>query len=135
MKIKNPVDLIILNNKNQILLAKRSEKEDWYAVMRSIPWWTSDFWESIEETLQREIKEELWCKIKWMNYFKSYFSQISNELACRTFYFYWEIEWEIKLNSELLEYKWFDIEEIDFNMAYNQQIVISDFAHILNSNL
>lgn len=135
MKLKNPVDLIIINEKMQILIAKRSPLDDEYANIWSIPWGTAEVWESIEETITREIKEELWCKIKWMKYFTSHFLKISDEIGSRAFYFYWEIDGEIKLNPELIEYKWIDLnsKEIEnIEMAYDQDIILKKFKKFLN---
>lgn len=60
----------IENSKGEVLIAKRS------STMERRPWkwwvaagWCVDKWESYEDTMKREAKEELWIEIK--NYKKS----------------------------------------------------------------
>ena len=130
MKVSNPVDLIIINKENQILLYKRTEEEHGYKDTWSIPGGGPEFDEGIEEALHREIKEELDCKIKWYKYFKSYFMKLSEEHISRAIYFYGEIEGDIKLNHELSDFKWFDINDphiFNLSFAFNQKDVLKDF--------
>ncbi|MFT4303728.1 MAG: NUDIX hydrolase [Candidatus Woesearchaeota archaeon] len=129
MKIANPANLIIIRN-NKLLLAKRNEKECKFNNYWSIPGGGSNYDESIEETLHREIKEELGCKIKNYTYFKSYVFQLNTKLAVRAFYFYGDIIGKIKLNEELSEFKWFEINDKEIfknKIAFNQKQVIKDF--------
>ena len=131
MRVANPVDLIVINKKNQILLCKRTEEEHGYKNTWSIPGGGPEFDEGIEEALHREIKEELNCKIKWYKYFKSYYMKLEEDFIARAFYFYGEIEGNIKLNHELSEFKWFDIDDpkiFKLNFAFNQKDVIKDFV-------
>jgi len=129
MKVSNPVDLIIIRN-NKILLAKRTEEELGYKNTWSIPGGSPEFNEGIEEALHREIKEELGCKIKKYKYFKSYYMKLAEDFIVRAFYFYGDIEGKIKLNDELSEFQWFDIDKskiLELNFAFNQKDVIKDF--------
>tara|TARA_Y100000310_G_scaffold287449_1_gene312377 strand:+ start:29 stop:442 length:414 start_codon:yes stop_codon:yes gene_type:complete len=131
MRISNPVDLITINKKNQILLCKRTEEEHGYKDTWSIPGGGPEFDEGIEEALHREIKEELGCKIRWFKYFKSYFMKLSEEHISRAIYFYGEINGDIKLNPELSQFEWFDIDDpkiFDLNFAFNQKEVLKDFV-------
>ena len=129
MKISNPVDLIIIRN-NKILLAKRSEDELGYKNTWSIPGGGPEIDEEIEEALHREIQEELGCKIKKHTYFRSYHMKLAEDFIARAFYFYGDIEGEIKLNDELSEFRWFDIDDpniLELDFAFNQKDVIKDF--------
>lgn len=133
LKITNPVNLIILNTQNQVLLAKRNEDEidkgKW-----SIPGGCVENNESFEETLHREIKEELNCKITKYDYFKSYSFQVSNNFIARAVYFYGEINGQIQLNDELSEYQRFDlnVEKIkELDLAFNQEEVLMDFVKFI----
>jgi ADP-ribose pyrophosphatase YjhB (NUDIX family) len=131
MRVSNPVDLIIINDKNKILVCKRTEKEHGYKDTWSIPGGGPEFNEGIEEALHREIKEELGCKIKDLKYFKSYFMKLSEDHISRAIYFYGKISGKIKLNRELSEYRWFDIDDselLKLNFAFNQKDVIKDFV-------
>ena len=51
---------------NKYLLAKRSSKDDQAAGNRSVPWGKADMElcnDIIEETLKREVREEVWVEI------------------------------------------------------------------------
>jgi len=50
---------IIINRENDVLLVKKKvdQKIWWWEWL--LPWWTVEFWENIEDTLIREIKEEV----------------------------------------------------------------------------
>ncbi|MGM5487749.1 MAG: NUDIX hydrolase [Nanobdellota archaeon] len=129
MRVSNPVDLIIIRD-NKILLAKRAEEELGYKNTWSIPGGGPEFDEGIEEALHREIQEELGCKIKGYKYFKSYHMKLAEDFIARAFYFYGDIEGDIKLNDELSEFQWFDINDsklLELNFAFNQKDVIKDF--------
>jgi ADP-ribose pyrophosphatase YjhB (NUDIX family) len=105
MRIANPVDLFVINNKNQILLCKRAEIEQGYKGTWSIPGGGPETNEGFEEAIHREIKEELGCRIKWFKYFKSYSMVLEKDFIARSVYFYGGISGKIKLNKELSEYK------------------------------
>ena len=125
--IANPVDLIIIKD-NKILLAKRTEEEYGYKGTWSIPGGGPEIDENIEQALQREIKEELGCDIKWYKYFRSYNFKLE-DITVRSFYFYGEIDGDIKLNDELSEFRWFDLDDklLELNLAFNQKDVLKDF--------
>jgi mutator protein MutT len=129
MKVATPVDLIIINNKNEILLAKRNEEEEGKGLW-SIPGGGPENEETFDDALHREIEEELGCKIKHYKYFKSYFFKVSESLFVRSIYFWGEIKGKIKLSEELSECKWFDIEDPEISnldFAFNQKEVLKDF--------
>ena len=126
----NPVCMIVINDQNQVLLAKRATT-GWGALGKwSIPGGGVEDGETFEETVVREIEEELSCEITWMKYFKSYSMQLDNVLA-RSIYFYGEISGGIKLQlDELSEYKWFDLNDpklLELDYAFDQKEVMTDF--------
>jgi len=128
-RIATPVNLIILNQE-KILLIKRAEKEDKFYGFWSIPGGGTEINETYEEALDREILEEISCKIKSRKYFKSYYYKVNEDLHVRSIYFEGEIEGIIKLNKESLEYKWFSYEEIknpNLKIAFNQREVLTEF--------
>ncbi|MCK5300074.1 MAG: NUDIX hydrolase [Candidatus Aenigmarchaeota archaeon] len=129
VNIINSVDLIIVNDKNQVLLAKRTEEEMGFKNTWSIPGGGCENNETFEEALHREIQEELGCEIKWRKYFKSFIMRFREESIVRAVYFYGKIEGDIKLNHELSEYKWFDLNDeiLSLDFAFNQKDVIKDF--------
>lgn len=127
MILANPVDLIIVNKKNELLLVKRNEKEDNEIGKWSIAGGGSKIGESFEDALKREINEELNCKIIKYDYFKSYFYKIKN-INVRAVYFYGNIRGKIKISKEHSEFKWFKFSEIKkLNIAFNQKKVLLDF--------
>ncbi|NQZ84662.1 MAG: NUDIX hydrolase [Nanoarchaeales archaeon] len=136
-EIINAVNLIIVNNKNQILLAKRVETGKFNNCW-SIPGGTVEHNETFEEALIREIKEELNCDIIWFKYFQSYFFDV-NEYICRPIYFYGEISGEINLaRDELSEYAWFDLENLkifDLDLAFNQKEILKSFIEYKNNEI
>ena len=136
MKIVNSVNLIILNNQKQILLAKRVSSNDQPLGENGkwcIPGGTVEERESLEEGLVREVREELNCKIVDFQYFKSYYWPLIEDFAVRACYFYGQIEGEIKLNHELSEFKWYDLNnEVlgKLDLAYNQDLVLAEFIEL-----
>jgi 8-oxo-dGTP diphosphatase len=135
IQIHTPVNLIVVNDKKQILLVKRATAKDGYKDAWSIPGGGLEGTENFETAISREIKEELDCEIKHMDFFRSYFMELAPERHARCVYFYGQIEGDIKLREdELSEYKWFDIDDpelLKLNYAYNQADVIRDFLEFL----
>lgn len=131
MEIATPVDLIILDEKLNILLVRRNENEDLFKGYWSIPGGGPKNNETFEEALQREIKEELSCEIILMKYFKSYLYRLSNNILVRSVYFYGNIKGNIKINKELIEFRWFNIDEIrSLDLAFNQKQVLLEFIRL-----
>lgn len=51
---------LIVNDQNQILLIRRTDKtQGWWSWFWSRPWGAVEFWETIEEAIIREVEEEL----------------------------------------------------------------------------
>jgi 8-oxo-dGTP diphosphatase len=135
MKIATPANMIILNEKNQVLLVKRAEKEDNFRGSWSIPGGGVEQNETYEDALHREILEELNCQIDNLAYFKSYYYVLSAELHVRAMYFYGTITGQIKLNKENSKYYWFDFDELKkLKLAYNQSQIINEFLKDYTSN-
>jgi len=136
MKLYNATNLIIINKDNQILLTKRSKKdEDGYDNTWCIPGGWAEIGENFEDAIHREIQEELWCKIKWCKYFKSYFMNLNENLSSRVVYYYWEITGKIIINHESSEYKRFYLknpELLNLDFAFNQKDVLKDFLDSYN---
>ena len=134
---KNAANLIIINNNNEILVAKRSKiNESREGDKWSIPGGRPKHNENFEDAIKREIKEELACTIKWFNYFKSYNVKLTTNYFVRVVYFYGEIEGEILLNKELSEYQWIKIDELEnlkLEFAFNQKDILKEFAYFIKN--
>ena len=128
LKVENAVNLIISkqNQKNIILLIKRSKNENIEPNKWCIPGGSVEDLETFEEGLIREIKEEVGTDILKFKYFKSYFINI-NKL--RAVYFSGEIiEKNIKINHESSEFRWFNKEEIlELEIAFNQKEILIEY--------
>lgn len=136
MRLSNPVDLIILNKENQVLLCKRAENEHGQKGKWSIPGGGPEPDEGFEDAIHREIKEELGCEISWLRYFKSYCMRMSDKQISRSVYFYGEVDGEIQLNDELSDHKWVDLDDpglLNENLAFNQKEVLRDFIRFLGN--
>jgi len=127
MKTIYTANLIVEDKDKNILLVKRvprgAETSLW-----SLPGGTKKKNEKIEDTLIREIQEELGLKIKQYRQFKTYKNIYQNKIVI-SYYFIGIIEQPIILNKkELSKYKWFSIKNIPDGLAYNQNQVLNDFV-------
>ena len=107
---RTSVKALILNEKREFLLVR---EEKW----RELPWWWLDFWESPQECIKRELNEEMWINIIWVNQNPSYFLTCQKANWTRIA----NIIYETKINiedlknfipsDECLEIKFFDTQE------------------------
>lgn len=127
--MKNIVNMIIIDNKKNILLLKRSSKSKFYPWDWSLPWWTCEEWETLEQTLRREIKEEIWTNILYYKYLSSLFVYWN-----RAIYYYGQIEnWDIILNDENEDYMWISPERIsNIELAFKQNTIVNLFNNKKN---
>lgn len=103
----------ILCRNNRILFLKTAKKG-----MYELPGGRMDFGESVKQTFEREIKEELgFEKIKMGNLINMWlFTNIRENTNYHFILFDFEFftdESEIKLSSEHTEYKWIGVKELD----------------------
>lgn len=64
--------------------------------------------------------------------------KLEEDLIARAFYFYGEISGKIKLNHELSQIEWFDINDpglLKLNLAFNQKDVLKDFIKFYKKTL
>lgn len=129
MKIITTSNIIITNKHKGILLVKRAKGPD-AGNLWSLPGGTCQKDETVEETLIREIKEELECKLVSFNFFKT-FKTPGNEKLVIANYFWGIIEGSIILDkNESSEYGWFNKLEPLPNLAFNQNLVLSEFLKV-----
>ncbi len=115
--------------KTPIVVASAFIEKDWkvllvmcpkFKVMRPL-WWRVAWWENIEETLKREMKEEAWIDVinqvfLWWWEDKQYRYASNEELSRLIMYFY------VKTDQELH----FDMDEVEYPMWYTSAKQISD---------
>ena len=91
----------------KFLLIKRWDWARTYPWYWFFPWWMAEEWETPEENVIREIKEEVWLDFvpeKIIHEFK-------NEEVERT-RFIWTASWQVKIQEEECEwFWWFTVEE------------------------
>ena len=125
MKKIYTANLIAQNNHNELFLVKRAFDND-EAGLWSLPGGTKEKNETINNTLIREIKEELGLNIKKYVYFKT-FKTVNNNKTVIAQYFTGVIDQPVFLNkNELSEYQWFPLKNIPNNLAYNQNNVLNE---------
>jgi ADP-ribose pyrophosphatase YjhB (NUDIX family) len=93
----------LIIKENQILMIKRSKNKpiNNYPNYWAFPWWWQISWESPEETVIREIKEEIWTDFIITKLF------IENKTKSNTFYYFlWEISWKIIIQEEECDWYW-----------------------------
>lgn len=115
--------VFVLKDK-KILIWKR--KSSLWNETRCIAWWHLEFWESFEECVKRETKEEFNIEIKnveflWITNFitenKHYVT-----IFMKSEYKSWKID--ISIYDEYSEWKWIDFEELN---NYNLFPILKDF--------
>lgn len=127
--MKRVVRTFLKNDDWKYLLVKHHKKWNWV-----LPWWHIEKWETIYQTLKREIKEELWLDIKiiwdkvWLTkldyleekplpicvYTLKYTNRDWKDIKKLEYIFLSEIKsWELKKqNCEIYDYKLFTKEEL-----------------------
>lgn len=104
---------IILNDKNEILLTKRSLKDDFMPGYWELAGGGIDYGETPQEGLRREIKEECGLEIEIVKpiaantYFIKDLQRIEITFLCKA-----KTPINIKLSSEHTEYKWLKYPQI-----------------------
>lgn len=100
--MKNIVSWIIIKEK-RVLLIKRWANLKIIPNLWCFPWWHQEQWENFEETVIREIKEEVWLDFTP--------DRLYNEMETseRHFYHYiWEAKWKVITQDEEMDwYGWF----------------------------
>lgn len=131
---------LIINEKNQVLLMKRTWKSQWWGGgYWSRPGWAVDFGETFEQAVIREIKEEINVDVKlfWPQYL---YNDIRNEnwqklhwVAC--WWFAKIINWTPEnLEPEKCEkIEWFDLDKIPENTIQYTKTSIQEYIDYLNS--
>ncbi len=126
------VDNIIINNKGEILLAKRSDSVKTYPGMWNLISGDIEWGETVEEALKREAMEEVGVGVEIVRFTGRYYDRkgrhptktvICLPHICRI------VSGEPKINSlrEISEVRWFRPEEIrKLDLAYDHKQMLID---------
>lgn len=128
MNIKQVVRAFVFNDKNDILMVKHHEDGRWV-----LPWGHIETWESLYDTLRREIKEEfnlyvepfwevVWTELKGIDeypvpvsiYTINYVSHKHWSVTKMEYIFMADVVWW-KFNvdkGEIFNYRWFSINQL-----------------------
>jgi len=132
IEIRTPVNLIITNDKEEVLLIRRASNKKLQPLMWSIPGGNLEEGETVEKGLIREIYEELNVKIVNMKFWKSYYIKLFPTLHARPLYFYGKIRGNIKINKESCDWGWFTYNKFkDIDLAFEQKPILEDFYKFL----
>jgi len=119
---------IITNSENKILLAHRTDKD-----IRNLPWWGLEAWESPEDTVVRETKEETWLDITIDHLVAIYTKTNKHGIV---FVFKCDITWwQLTHNSESDDFIYIDQSSIPSNTIPKQIERINDYYDQINNKL
>lgn len=116
---------IIIDKNKRILLTKRSAEKDAFPLFWCMPWWRWEKWETAEQIVIREIKEEVWLNFKPTKLFQEIVTKRLDETFSSN-RFLWNYSWEIILQKEECDwYAWYTYEETkDLQIAFNHRETI-----------
>lgn len=119
--------VFILNNKNQILLQKRSKNKRHYPNMWALCTGHVEENETFEKPALRELKEELGINVKKLYSFANSKFDIYKDNAI-TKYYYVKCDFKARdfviQKTELSQVKWYDIEEIISMIKCNNETIV-----------
>ena len=84
----------------------------------------------IEQTCRREVKEELGIQIEIIKPLKT-IKREKNGVNWILYHFLAKRIGEIKMGDDVVEYGWFDIDNLPNDCSWNVQEVISDYKNML----
>lgn len=109
---------ILIDKNNRVLLIKRKFNKKSLPNHWSFPWWTQEEWESPEETVIREVKEEVWLDFEITNLFSE---EKWGDLSNYFYRFLWKYFWDIKIQDEECDgYWWFSYSETEQLLIYSK---------------
>lgn len=116
---------IIINSQKQILLTKRSNYTKSFPHYWTFPWWRADDWESPEQTVVREVKEEVGLDFVPTKLFQHWIIK-HDSWNIQTNRFLWTFSWKIQIQeSEADWYAWFSYEETkNLKLAFDYREVL-----------
>ena len=107
---RTSIKALILDENKKFLLTR---EEKWW----ELPWWWLEYWETPQECIKRELNEEVWINVIWVNENPSYFitAQKANWIWISNVIYETQINMDeiknFKPSDECLEIKFFNKEE------------------------
>lgn len=118
------IDAIIIKHK-KILLIRRGVEPDkgkW-----GIPGGYVDWDESVDDAVKREVKEELGLNVKSMKFIKQYSNPKRHPKQTIDSAYVVEVFGELSIGDDVQEHKWFSLEDIPDNLAFDHNLIINDY--------
>ncbi len=114
---------IIIDDDKKILLVKRPSDKKLFPNAWSFPGGKLEEWESLDETVVREVKEETWLDL--ISFKKYTFTEYLIERSHNISHIYiWEAEWTLIPETEAKRYSYNEIKWL--NLAFNQEKIIEE---------
>ncbi len=126
-KVTPGVPAIIRNSKDEILLGKRDKNLLTYPNYWGLPGGLIEYGETVEQAIERELKEELGVDSKFIKYGRPLMNLPTKEYPEQSLSItvYCKILEEPKPKDETSEVKWFKPKEIkEMKLAYNHKEIL-----------
>jgi 8-oxo-dGTP diphosphatase len=126
-KIIKTANAIVLDEQDRILLVKRAKNQD-EGGMWSLPGGTLESTETTTQALEREMLEEIGCRLATYTFFQTRVTQQDENMVVETDYFVGRIIGTVKLDlDELSDFAWFVPTNLPNALAYGQLDVLQDY--------
>ncbi len=109
------VGILIYNDEGKLFLARSHKwKDKWI-----IPWWHLEFWETLEECVCREVKEETNLEIENIQFVEIQESIFPEDFHIKKHMVFFDFIGKVKeiqeivLNDELEDFWWFSFDELE----------------------
>jgi ADP-ribose pyrophosphatase YjhB (NUDIX family) len=112
----------VIIEKNKVLLNKHGDDKFWKFVGGK----AEDFSVSLEETAKREVKEEMGLEVELIRPLKPMLIEMPDKIVVLIHYLA-ERKGEIKPGEDIVEWDWFDIDNLPSDSAPNIEPVISEY--------
>lgn len=129
---------VVTNDKNQVLLGKRAETEDVFPGCWGIPGGkveldgTEKNRNILEQSVQRELEEEVWIQVWKCSYLSSHYWHNWGEFKLYIAFTAQHLSWTPQALDDTEEVKFFDIKEaMALKLAPNIEIILDEVKNFL----
>jgi len=120
------IDAVIIKD-NKILLIKRGVEP--FKGYWALPRGHTDWDETLEETVKREVKEELGVEITSLQQIGIYSDPKRHPKQSINVPYGVQIQGEIKIGDDAKEFRWFDLNDLPA-LAFDHRIIINDYLKL-----